>query len=151
MKKLVIALLIVFSINAKAQEIKWTTLNQALTLQKKSPKPIFIDVYTDWCGPCKVLDKKTFHDKAVADYINANYYAVKFNAEGNSAVTYKGVKYGNKGYVANKKGKNTTHDLVTKFKVPSYPAMVIIGKTGSYSKTILGLRSATELLSEIKK
>ena len=41
-----------------------------------------MDMYTVWCGPCKMLDKNTFHNKDVADYINKYYYAVKFNAEG---------------------------------------------------------------------
>ena len=83
MKKVLLTLLIALgSVAVQAQEIKWMTMDEALTAQKKKARPIFMDVYTDWCGPCKMLDKNTFHDKAVADYINENYYAVKFNAEG---------------------------------------------------------------------
>ena len=85
MKKLIF--LFVFALGslvAQAQEIKWMTLNEALAAQKKVPKPIFMDVYTDWCGPCKMLDKNTFSNPEVAAFISKNYYAVKFNCEGNS-------------------------------------------------------------------
>ena len=55
-----------------------------------NPKKIFIDAYTVWCAPCKMLDKNTFANKDVANYINKNYYAVKFNAEGNETIKFDG-------------------------------------------------------------
>jgi thiol:disulfide interchange protein len=42
-----------------AQEIKWVSLEKAVELQKKQPKKIIMDMYTAWCGPCKMLDKNT--------------------------------------------------------------------------------------------
>ena len=89
MKKILLTLFIAFSALAtQAQEIKWLTLDEALAAQKKTPKPIFMDVYTDWCGPCKMLDKNTFHDAAIVKFISDNFYAVKFNSEFNFDVTY---------------------------------------------------------------
>ena len=78
MKKILFAFFIVlgsWAIQAQEAEIKWMTLDEALTLQKKHPKkakPIFMDVYTDWCGPCKLLDKNTFHDPEFVKYITEN-------------------------------------------------------------------------------
>ncbi len=91
-KKITIGLIAIFafSLTAIAQEINWVTMDEALELQKTAPKKIFMDAYTNWCGPCKMLDKNTFHNADVVEYVNKHYYAVKFNAEGNSAVTYKG-------------------------------------------------------------
>ncbi|GAL73053.1 thioredoxin family protein [Jejuia pallidilutea] len=57
-----------------------------------------MDVYTVWCGPCKMLDKNTFRNPDVIDYVNKNYYAVKFNGEGNDVVSYKDNSYANPGY-----------------------------------------------------
>ena len=151
MKKLILFLICTLSITfAQAQEIKWLTLNEALVLQKKSPKPIFMDVYTDWCGPCKMLDAKTFKEKAVSEYISKNYYAVKFNAEGNTLVTYLKIKYTNPTYKAGQKGRNGTHQFADFLNLEGYPTMVIFDKKGAILKNVVGYRTGDQLLPEIK-
>ncbi|WP_266368917.1 thioredoxin family protein [Tellurirhabdus rosea] len=65
----------------KGGKINWLTIEQAYALYQKTPKKFVIDVYTDWCGWCKVMDRNTFRNAAVVDYVNRNYYAVKLNAE----------------------------------------------------------------------
>ena len=74
---------------ATAQQIKWMTFDEAIAAQKKNPKKIFVDIYTNWCGPCKMLSSNTFTNKDLAKYVNDNYYPVKFNGEGNELVNYK--------------------------------------------------------------
>lgn len=69
------------SVTAENAKIKWLTIEEAFALNQKNPKKIFIDVYTDWCGWCKVMDRETFSNPSVAEYISKNYYAVKLNAE----------------------------------------------------------------------
>ena len=95
MKNLLFIFGFLLSFYTQAQEIKWMSMNDALEAQKKEPKKIFMDVYTDWCGPCKLLDKKTFHNKDVVSYVNKNYYAVKFNAEGTEEIKYNDFTYTN--------------------------------------------------------
>ncbi|MBP9152977.1 MAG: DUF255 domain-containing protein, partial [Flavobacteriales bacterium] len=63
------------------EEIKWVSLEEADALRRTEPRKILIDVYTDWCGWCKKMDASTFKDPKVVAYINANYYAVKLDAE----------------------------------------------------------------------
>lgn len=151
MKKVLLALFILLgTLSIQAQEIKWMTLDEALAKQKKNPRPIFIDVFTDWCGPCKMLDTNTFHDASVVDFISKNYYAVKFNAEGNSTVTYQGVTYSNPGYDPNRKGRNSAHDLTRFFQVQGYPSMYIIDKKGNVQSPIVGYRTPEQLLNELK-
>ena len=80
-KPFLLLLILLASFNfIKAQKIEWMTLAQAMEAQKAEPKKIFMDVYTDWCGPCKLLDKNTFQNPDVSSYISEHYYAVKFNA-----------------------------------------------------------------------
>ena len=151
MKKFIVTcLLIAFNFVSNAQEIKWLTLNEALTLQKKTPKPIFMDVYTDWCGPCKMLDAKTFKDKTFAGHISKNYYAVKFNAEGNGEITFNKKKYTNPEFKAGQKGRNGTHQFTDFLNLEGYPTMVIFDKKGTISKNVVGYRTAEQLLSEIE-
>ena len=151
MKKLILTLLLIaFYSLSNAQEIKWLTLNEALTLQKKTPKPIFMDVYTDWCGPCKMLDAKTFKDKTFAEYISKNYYAVKFNAEGNGEITYNKKKYSNPEFKEGQKGRNGTHQFTNFLNLEGYPTMIVFDKKGVISKNIVGYRTAEQILPELK-
>lgn len=151
MKNLFLTLvLIVGTLSANAQQIKWMSVDEALAAQKTTPKPIFMDVYTDWCGPCKMLDRSTFSDAAFIKYINDNYYAVKFNAEGNSTVNYNGKKFGNPGFDPNRKGRNATHEFTAFLKVRGYPSMYIIDSKGVVKEPIVGYYTADRLLPLIK-
>jgi thioredoxin-related protein len=150
MKNLCLFVALITASLSQAQEIKWMSFDEAIALQKKSPKPIFMDVYTDWCGPCKMLDKNTFQTKEFAEYINANYYAVKFNGEGNTTVNYKGNKYSNPGYDTNRKGRNSMHEFTGFLKVEGYPSMYVLDKKGEIAKVIVGYYQADQLLTELK-
>ena len=78
----------------KINGIQWKTIEQVQELMKVTPKKVYIDMYTDWCGWCKEMDKKTFTNKKVIDYINENFYAIKFNAETADSILFNGKKYG---------------------------------------------------------
>lgn len=150
MKKLLITLVLVFAtVATQAQEIKWMTFDEAIAMQKKNPKPIFMDVYTTWCGPCKMLDKNTFQTKEFSDFINANYYAVKFNGEGNTEVNYKGKKYSNPGFDASRTGRNSMHEFTAFLKVEGYPSMYVLDTKGEIAKVIVGYYQTEQLLAEL--
>ena len=86
LKSLVIALSIFFTFPTFAQaqdakpnttSISWMSFEDAVALNDKAPKKIFIDVYTAWCGWCKKMDASTLKDTAVVKYISDNYNALK--------------------------------------------------------------------------
>lgn len=132
MKKIIFAFFLIgMGVFSQAQEtINWVSFEEALKLQKQKPKKIFMDVYTDWCGPCKMLDKQTFQNAEVAKYVNENYYAVKFNAEGPDPVIYHGTTYTNPRYVEGRKGRNGVHDFTRALGVNSYPSMLFFDEAG---------------------
>lgn len=149
-KSILLVLFTLASFVSQAQEIKWMSMKDALTAQKKNKKPIFIDAYTVWCGPCKMLDKNTFSDEKVIKTINEKYNAVKFNAEGNEEFQFGGKLYKNPGYQeARKTSRNGIHDFAVFIGVQAYPDMIILDKDGKKIKDILGYRTPDQLLPEL--
>ena len=146
MKKILLAFVILFTVNLTAQDINWVTLEEAQALQKKEPKKIMMDAYTAWCGPCKMLDRNTFSNKDVADYINKHYYAVKFNAEGNDEVTFKGKTYKNPKYdPAKAKRRNSAHELTRALGVRAYPTLLFFDEEAQLIAPLSGYKKPQDL------
>ena len=137
--------LLIWSVVPAQEQINWMTMNEALAAQKKEPKKIFVDIYTTWCGPCKLLDKNTFSNKDVIDFINENFYAVKFNAEGTEEVTYKGFKYTNPNYQEGRKGRNATHLFAHALKINAYPNLVFFKENGDLIQNVPGYRTPRQI------
>jgi len=134
------------SLNTAAQNINWVTFEEAMKLQKKTPKKIMIDIYTTWCGPCKLLDKNTFQNKDVADYVNEHYYAVKFNGEGNAVVNYKEQSFTNPNYDPEKANKrNSPHELASYFKINAYPTIMFLDEKTEVITPIRGYQNVGQL------
>ena len=128
-------------------QIKWYTLEEALAAQKKNDKKIFIDMYTDWCKWCKVMDQKTFTNKEVIQYMNENFYAVKFNAEQKEAINFKGKKYE---FI--KSGRRGIHELAYELmeKSASYPSFILLDENLNRLGNIKGYKAPTPFLSILK-
>ena len=101
--------------------IKWYDIETAIQLYQKNPKPLMIDVYTDWCGWCKYMMKTTFANKNLSSYINTYFYPVRFNAETKDTVFFQGKQYINRG---------KTHDLALFLlnNRPAYPTLVFFDR-----------------------
>lgn len=145
MKNILLLFSFLFVATLQAQQINWMTMEEALAAQKKEPKKIFMDVYTTWCGPCKLLDKNTFGDKSVIEYVNKHYYAVKFNAEGNDPITYKDFTYTNPNYRPERKGRNAQHLFAHALKVTAYPTVVFFKENGDLIQAVPGYRTPQQL------
>jgi thioredoxin-related protein len=77
----------------KPESVKWYSWNEALEIQKKNPKKILAIVTTQWCTGCKVMNKTTFSDPLISDFMNKNFYLVEINAETPDSLSYQGKKY----------------------------------------------------------
>ncbi len=143
---LLVALFIVLVSPLYAQdEIRWMSMNEALEAQKKIPKKIIMDVYTSWCGPCKLLDKNTFGNKDVIKFVNNNYYPVKFNAEGTESITYQDFTYTNPNYQEGRKGRNSQHLLANALKISGYPTIVFFKENGDLIQPIVGYKTPEQI------
>ena len=62
-------------------ELKWYGFEEGYAKSVKEGKILLVDAYTDWCGWCKVMDKKTYTDPGVIKELNTYFVCVKFNPE----------------------------------------------------------------------
>ena len=124
--------------------IKWITFEEALKLNQKKPRMIFVDIYTDWCGWCKKMDTETFSDPVVASYINKKYYAVKFNAEQAEAITFKEQEFVN----PNPGKSRSTHQLAMALLKNEgvYPSYVILDRASDWIFKLKGYKTSGELM-----
>ncbi len=102
--------------------------DDVIAAAKAQNKPIFLDVYTNWCGWCKRLDITTYQDPQVIKYLNTNFIPLKVNAESGRGYAVK-VRYG----------------------VNSYPRLLFLDSDGKPLLTIKGYRDAKGLLQAATK
>ena len=133
-------------------EIPWVSIGDVEKLVKKSPKKVLVDVYTPWCGPCKMMDRNTFTDATVINAIGKNFYPVKFNAEGPDQFDFMGKSYGNPGYNPSRATRrNSRHQLTPYFGARGYPCLVILDEDMKVVDRILGYKTPDQLLSALSK
>lgn len=131
-----------------ASLVKWYTFEEAIKKNKKKPRKIFIDVYTDWCGWCKKMDKETFMNPDVAEYLNKNYYPVKLNAEQVEAIEFKGQNFVN----PNPGKPRSPHQLAIAIlkQEMSYPSYVLLDEESEWLFKIRGYKTTDDLLPVLK-
>lgn len=98
-------------------------LQKAIELSKDTGRPIFIDVYATWCGPCKWMSAKSFTQDKVGEFYNKNFINVKLDGE---------------------KGQGAS--FAQEFKVRAYPSLFFITHEGRVIKKIEGALEGGELI-----
>ena len=110
--------------------VTWLSIQEAQQKNKEVQKPFIIDIYTDWCGWCKHMMKTTYSNAGIANYINSNFYPVKFDAETKDTIEYNG-----KIYKPTSKEPKTPHELAIKFLGTSlsYPSTMFVTNNFEYN------------------
>lgn len=107
----------VLATSAAAQGVAWRKWNAGLQSASSSGRPVLVDVYTDWCGWCKRMDKDVYARADVRDYLNAKFVTIKLNAESAEAATFEGRNY-------------TARTLSSRLEVSGYPTTVFLRANG---------------------
>lgn len=104
------------------------SFDEALKKAKKEGKLVFMDGYTSWCGPCKVMSMNVFTQKQVGDFFNVHFVNLKVDME---------------------KGEGV--ELCKRYEVTGFPTMFVLNPKGDVVVKIVGARNAANLLEEVKK
>lgn len=96
---------------------------KALEQAQKENKPIFLDAYASWCGPCKLLKRNTFTKKEAGDFFNTHFINVAIDME-----------------------KGDGPALSQKFEVDAYPTLIIADKNGNIVTYTKGYMNAGQLV-----
>lgn len=125
-----------------SKTIKWATVEKVIS-KKSKKKKVFIEVYTNWCGWCKRMEKTTFNDPMIARYINTHFYAVKFDAESKKPINFQG-----KTFNYSTAGRRGRHELATMFMQDNdkvgYPTLVFMDEELNIIQAVPGYRSREE-------
>lgn len=123
--------------NANPAGVAWQNISQALEDAPKQKKLILLDLYTDWCGWCKRMDKDTYADSTVAAYLGQHYISSKMNPEKDGKVSYKGEEF-------------TQKEFGQALGVNSYPSTAFFNEKGELLTIVPGYIGAKEFLQILK-
>ncbi len=128
MRKIITIVLAVFAITAGAQTNfnEGKTFQQILDQAKAEGKPVFIDCYTSWCGPCKQMATKVFPQKKAGDYFNSKFVCWKVDME-----------------------KGEGPELAKKYDVAAYPTFLIVNSDGSLRASQVGSAPLEKFIKDI--
>ncbi len=131
--------------NPPVKKIHWYTWEEMAAANAKNPKPIFVDVYTEWCGWCKKMDRSTFQDPKVVKTLTEDFYAVKLDAEQKETILFKGTEFK---FVGGRRGHNELAASLLDGRL-SFPTTVLL--TANYERIILspGFKKAKDLIQEL--
>lgn len=122
------------------EKINWISIQDMNVKMKTDPRPVIIDLYTNWCYWCKMMDKKTYSNSKVISYINSHFYAVKLNAETKDTIVWNNNKYEfNSNYKVNDFALFVTQQQLV------FPSTVIFPVTNETPAAIPGFMNPKEI------
>ena len=143
MKKITLILAFAFLILSNsfkpAAEISWMGFNEGYALAKKKKKIMLLDVYTDWCGWCKRMDRDAYQKSEIAEIVTKDFVAIKFNPEIDAAYEFEGKVYSGQELAG----------VISEHKITGYPTTIFVNPKTSKRKVIVGYRNAEQMKAEL--
>lgn len=115
---------------ANSDSIKFLTGKFAEVLDKAAieKKPVYVDMYTDWCVPCKKMEKQVFFNQEASDFFNKNFITFRINAE-----------------------KGEGKELAKKYKIVAYPTSIYMNSRGELLKRVEGYDNLANFMKQARE
>ena len=113
--------------------IAWRGWDAGLQEAKRLNRPVLVDVYTQWCGWCKRMDRDVYSRREVREYLGSNFVTVKIDAESSDPARYEGHSY-------------TLRSLAGFFRVTGYPTTLFLKSNGEHLVNVPGYVEADKFL-----
>ncbi|WP_116124252.1 thioredoxin family protein [Lewinella sp. IMCC34183] len=145
--KFLLSLLLLCTAASLSAQIEWLSWEEAIVRNEREPRKLLVDVYTDWCGWCKHMDKTSFREPAVVAYVSENFYAVKLDAEQEETITFDGHDFAYDPTV----GRRGVHSLAVALLDGrmSYPSIVYLDDEQKRITISPGFKEGPQLLREL--
>jgi len=106
--------------------IEWMNFSEGLQKAKQEDKPVMVDFYADWCGPCRMMDQITYEDEKVIEEVMKNFVPVKVDVDVEQALAYQ-------------------------FGIYSIPTIVYLDENGNEVYRTVGYRSVSQILADMNE
>ena len=127
--------------------LSWYKIDDLEKMGSIGNKKVLVDVYTDWCGWCKVMDKKTFTNPQLVEYLNDNFILVKFNAEQKEPLSFMGEEY--EWMNVGRRGVNKLALKLLNGRL-GYPTIVYLDENFNTIKASPGYKTPDQLMGELQ-
>jgi len=117
--------------------LAWRAWDRGLEESRQNGRPVLVDVYTDWCGWCRRMERDVYTRDDVRDYLSRRFVVVRLDAEAKDEATYEGKMY-------------TSRSLAERFRVTGYPTTIFLRANGEHLVNVPGYVPADRFLQLLR-
>ncbi len=129
-RKIIFSIAMMLLVGGVSAQVKFQDVSpeELLKMAEKVDKLVFVDIYADWCPPCRAMERDVFSRKDVAEFMDARFVSAKYNMD-----------------------KDTGKELAGRYNVRSIPTYLIFNSKGDFLGRLQGMMPADDFMENINQ